>query len=64
MAEIDKNDAILPEHASHPGWDFDGCIHRITVTPRYGAAVSPGFACALSGGHCLGCDEFTTEEVD
>lgn len=31
----------------------EDCAHRIRVTPRNGAPHGAGFACSLSGGHCL-----------
>jgi hypothetical protein len=57
----ETNSALLPEHASHPGWTADGCPLRITVTPRNGGVTSHGFACEWTGGHCLpnaSCDQF------
>ena len=59
MSEFSRNSDILPDHAAHPGWEADGCIARLTVTPR-NIEFSPGFACAATGGHCLpgaNCDE-------
>jgi hypothetical protein len=50
---MSKNADILPCHSEHPGWDAEDCPLRITVTAsRYGTS-SDGFACSMSGGHCL-----------
>lgn len=48
--EAQRNADILPDHASHPGWDADGCSARITVNNR---THGSGFACGATGGHCL-----------
>lgn len=48
-----RNQDILPEHANHPGWSADGCAARIVVSPRGGSPNGGGFACGVTGGHCL-----------
>lgn len=49
MLPVPWNAEILPEHAGHPGWAADGCVARMTVT----ASRSHGFACRVTGEHCL-----------
>ena len=57
------NERIIPEggknpYADHPGFVADGCTERMTIT-RSGAwgGVQGGFACRVTGGHCLPCDK-------
>lgn len=42
-------------YADHPGFGADGCGLRITITPRdsWGRQAGGGFACSMTGGHCL-----------
>ena len=47
-----RNAQITPEHANHPGWDADGCGNRIAVRAS-SSGHGPGFACGLTGSHCL-----------
>lgn len=53
QTDFSPNSEILPEHANHPGWEANNCDARITVTPVWGACHSGGFACGVTGGHCL-----------
>lgn len=48
-AFVNAADAVLALTSTDPAT----CEHRITVTPRNGAPHGAGFACGLSGGHCL-----------
>ena len=45
-------------YADHPGFDAQDCPLSIVVTRRgpYGG-VQGGFACSMTGGHCLPCDQ-------
>jgi hypothetical protein len=47
-------DGVNP-YADHPGFTATGCPYRITVTPKgpYGSTSGCGFACSMTGGHCL-----------
>jgi hypothetical protein len=51
-------DRLIPEggtnpYVNHPGWTADSCGLRITVTGNNNGSISGGFACSMSGGHCL-----------
>ena len=52
---------------NHPGLNATDCPARITVTPHNGAAHSGGYACSVTGGHCLPstkCDELRDEFIE
>lgn len=40
-------------YAEHPGFTATDCEFRLTVTGKNSGAISGGFACSASGGHCL-----------
>ena len=43
-------------YASHPGFEQNDCEDRHTITRNnaYGSAMSGGFGCLRTGGHCVG----------
>ncbi len=40
-------------YENHPGFDASICVNRITVTAAASSTSANGYACSLSGGHCL-----------
>ena len=52
------DERLIPEggtnpYTDHPGWVAGDCELRITVTGNNNGSISGGFACSMSGGHCL-----------
>ena len=41
------------EYDNHPGASGSGCFNRIVVTRRASGLSMNGYACGLSGGHCV-----------
>lgn len=48
-----SNASIQPPHADHPGWTAEECPARLTIVPRPYATSGPGFACGVTGEHCI-----------
>lgn len=50
-------------HDTHPGADARDCPARVTVNARPMGMSTNGYACGVTGGHCLPCEKKCPERV-
>lgn len=54
----------MPDHPNHPGFAAPTCPMRLTITAKPTTLGLNGYACSVTGGHCLpgqACDSLREE---
>jgi hypothetical protein len=50
-------------YQNHPGFDARDCPARVTVNAHPMGLSSNGYACGVTGGHCLPCDKCPARRI-